>query len=229
MTEYNIIGDIAGQYDALVELLAKMPESAVPVSLGDMVDRGPKSKQVIDFFMRNGMAILGNHEHLMLDCLIGGGYYEPGLWAYHNGGNKTLISFDTNMLDGGVEEVYIDYLKNLPLYLKLDGNETYPNGLFLSHAPKNPILSLEQCCELGDGYWRPSGKFRHTDDTLIWNRGNPREMVGVFQAHGHNALKLPAWYGSTYQPWGINLDSSRGRVLSGMHWPSMEIFQVEYD
>jgi Calcineurin-like phosphoesterase len=228
MTEYNVIGDIAGQYDALIELLGKMPKKAIPVSLGDQTDRGPKSKQVLDFFMKNGMAVLGNHCHLMLDHFTNGGYYEPGLWLYYNGGFPTIHSFDLEHADDEIDQSYLDYLKGLPLYLKLDGGDRYPDGLFLSHAPKHPILSLDQCCELGDGFWRPSGKFRNTDNTLIWNRGTPREMPGMFQAHGHNSVKYPHWYGGEEKPFAVALDTSRVKILTGMHWPSMEIFQVGF-
>ena len=238
MTEgYNVIGDIAGQYDALITLLDKMPKGATPISLGDTVDRGPKSRQVLEFFAANGLEVMSNHCHMMLDHFTNGNYYEPGLWIYYNGGLETILSFGTEGEDAldyrdiEIDQTYIDYIKTLPLYLQLPGNDDYPNGLFLSHAPKNPTLSLEKCCELGDGFWRPTGKFRHTDDTLIWNRGSPREMPGMFQVHGHNALKAVEWYGGKIKPWGVNLDTSRARepkMLTGMHWPTMEIFQQEY-
>ena len=50
---YNIIGDIAGRFDELMLLLAKMPESDKVILLGDMVDRGSQSKQVIEWAMTN--------------------------------------------------------------------------------------------------------------------------------------------------------------------------------
>src|SRR5271165_2882948 len=93
MSGYNIIGDIAGQYDTLLALLAKMPKDATPVSVGDMVDRGPKSKQVLEFFKNNGLAILGNHDHMMIDaCKYDMKYYNNGAWFW-NGGQRTVESF----------------------------------------------------------------------------------------------------------------------------------------
>jgi hypothetical protein len=236
---YNIIGDIAGQYDTLIALLAKMPQGAVPVSLGDMVDRGPKSRQVLEFFAQNGKALLANHEHMMLDHFTNGGYYEPGLWVYYNGGMATIKSFgpddaeDIDWRDIEIDRTYLDYIKSLPMYMELPGNDRYPGGAFLSHAPRRPDVALSLVCELGDGFWRPSGKFDgfNMDSTLIWNRGAPREIKGVFQIHGHNSSRVIEWYGGPEKPWGVNLDTSRAReprVLTGMHWPSMEIFQQEY-
>ena len=238
---YSIIGDIAGQYDTLITLLNKMPKGATPISLGDTIDRGPKSRQVLEFFAKNGLEIFSNHCHMMLDHLTNGGYYEPGLWLYYNGGVETMKSFgpedsedwDIDWNDVDVDQSYIDYLKSLPLYLELEGNDRYPGGAFLSHAPRRPDVALSLVCELGDGFWRPSGKFGNfnMDSTLIWNRGNPREISGVFQIHGHNSSKKIGWYGGPEKPWGVNLDTSRARepqVLTGMHWPSMEVFQQEY-
>ena len=44
-----------------MRLLKKCPDY-LPISVGDMIDRGPDSKKVLDFFMAGGKAILGNHE-----------------------------------------------------------------------------------------------------------------------------------------------------------------------
>ena len=63
----NIIGDIAGNYLTFLALIKKMPDDPI-VSVGDMIDRGPRSKEVLEWFMRHGSALLGNHEHLMLSA-----------------------------------------------------------------------------------------------------------------------------------------------------------------
>ena len=53
--EYLIIGDISGQYEALINLVKQAPNT-IPVSVGDLIDRGPDSKKVINFFKDNGKA-----------------------------------------------------------------------------------------------------------------------------------------------------------------------------
>src|SRR3990167_9116336 len=118
----NIVGDIAGRYDQLLALLKKMPDDEV-ISIGDMIDRGPKSKEVIEWFMKNGKAILGNHEHMMLDFYRNGGYYEHGIWQW-NGGSTTLTSFDPAeryRACAVVPEIVLSWVSKLPLYLEIDG------------------------------------------------------------------------------------------------------------
>ena len=53
----NLIGDIAGNFKTLLALLKKMPDDE-PIGLGDLNDRGPRSREVFDFFMKNGKSFL---------------------------------------------------------------------------------------------------------------------------------------------------------------------------
>ena len=61
-----IVGDIHGCYAELEELLDRAGLSAEDeiIALGDLVDRGPYSPQVLDFFRNrpNARSLLGNHE-----------------------------------------------------------------------------------------------------------------------------------------------------------------------
>ena len=84
----NLIGDIQGNYRTLLALLKQMPDDD-PVSVGDMIDRGPRSMEVLEFFRNHGKALLGNHEHMMLDYFCDSGNYMPGLWLM-NSGDETL-------------------------------------------------------------------------------------------------------------------------------------------
>lgn len=71
----DIIGDIHGQYEALQNLLhylgytpaGKHPQGRKLVLVGDLVDRGPDSPAVLDWFRNahaagNAFMVLGNHE-----------------------------------------------------------------------------------------------------------------------------------------------------------------------
>jgi hypothetical protein len=61
-----VIGDIHGCFDELPELLdrASLADGDRIVALGDIVDRGPATPGVLDFFARRGgeNVVLGNHE-----------------------------------------------------------------------------------------------------------------------------------------------------------------------
>jgi hypothetical protein len=61
-----VIGDIHGCYAELLELLEKTGPASDDkiIALGDIVDRGPETPQVLDFFQSklNAASLLGNHE-----------------------------------------------------------------------------------------------------------------------------------------------------------------------
>jgi serine/threonine protein phosphatase 1 len=84
------IGDIHGCDCALDVLLSNMEitEDDTLVILGDVVDRGPGTKQVIDRLLELERScrlifLLGNHEECMIDALDGGPLRE--LWLEHGG------------------------------------------------------------------------------------------------------------------------------------------------
>lgn len=61
-----IIGDIHGCFDELIELTKKvgLKNDDLLISLGDIVDRGNKSKEVYEYFINrpNSIVLIGNHE-----------------------------------------------------------------------------------------------------------------------------------------------------------------------
>lgn len=85
---FDIIGDIHGCYDELCELLEKLgyiidnsqgvysPQHRKAVFLGDLVDRGPKSPEVLKLVMSmvksgKGFCVIGNHDNKLLRKLKG--------------------------------------------------------------------------------------------------------------------------------------------------------------
>lgn len=204
----NIISDIAGQYNTLIALLDIMPDDE-PVSIGDMVDRGPDSKKVLDFFMQNGSAILGNHEHMMLDFGRGTRYYDHGTWAW-NGGRATLNSFG-NL----IPERYLNWLESLPYYLEID-------DCLISHAFLDPSLSLKESCDMGSN-WSDS------DFSIIWSRAEPiRRDEWKMQIAGHNSHMGYKRFSDEKGEYAICLDASRSKVLTGINTKNLKVYQVEY-
>lgn len=274
----NIIGDIAGNFKTLEALLKKMPEGPA-FSLGDMPDRGPRSKEVIEFF-KTQKSLLGNHEHLMIDAWtyskalqdkgvdlatftkgvqeLGGRrfseslglkpFYEFGLWVETNGGDKTLLSYDPKCLAPDMSNFYevllnicqiipqadIDFLKSLPLFHETD-------DLFLSHAPKMKRQTPEYLAELGPGFWYQFNQ--RSDISLIWNRTDPAPYQNKLQVFGHNSVKevlrfnpqfkSGVFHSSLQAPplkecYAVNIDTSRSKILTGLHYPSLKLYQQEY-
>ena len=98
------IGDIHGRADLLTELHRMILVDAashtaerrlIAVHLGDYVDRGPQSSDVIEVLSGTVLPgfetvfLKGNHEQLMLDYLDGG---DSRTW-FHNGGDATAESY----------------------------------------------------------------------------------------------------------------------------------------
>ena len=133
-----VIGDVHGHYDTLVALLdAVSPTSSDRVYfLGDLIDRGPKSAQVVDLVMRNQFECLrGNHEEMLLD-VVGTGEVSVELyqsWLY-SGGHATVESYDSK-----IPQEHIDWIKNLPLYADL-------GDYWLVHAGVDPNIPITKQC-----------------------------------------------------------------------------------
>ena len=71
-----VIGDVHGHYDTLVRLLDSLHlhDGDRVDFLGDLIDRGPASCQVVELVMSHPSyhAIRGNHEEMMLSALVYG-------------------------------------------------------------------------------------------------------------------------------------------------------------
>lgn len=103
------IGDIHGRFDLLEELLAWITEDArahaaygrAPqlVFLGDYIDRGPQSREVIDRLsswdeMGLPAAFLrGNHEQILIDVLDGSASPKAAAAWLEFGGRETMLSY----------------------------------------------------------------------------------------------------------------------------------------
>ncbi|MEB3175808.1 MAG: metallophosphoesterase family protein [Cyanobacteriota bacterium] len=130
-----VVGDVHGHFQALSLLFDSIaPTSADAVYfIGDLIDRGPDSAQVVQFVRENKFhCLLGNHEQMMLDA-VGGGQVSPQLlqsWLY-TGGYPTLTSYDHHIPGEDIE-----WMQSLPLYLDL-------GDAWLVHAGVDPELPLE--------------------------------------------------------------------------------------
>ncbi len=90
--------------------------------LGDYIDRGPESKQVIDHIwslQRRGYQVhclRGNHEQLMLNARAD--YRKSRIWLI-NGGETTMDSFRATSLEE-IDDRYWQFMENLPYYFEVD-------------------------------------------------------------------------------------------------------------
>lgn len=124
-TRTFVIGDIHGCAATLRRLvnegLRPVPNDRIYL-LGDLIDRGPDSRGVLDFIFElreRGLSVSsvrGNHEEMCL--LAGDDHHYLELWAA-NGGLDTLESFQADG-PGDIPHRYREFLATMPLYILLD-------------------------------------------------------------------------------------------------------------
>lgn len=134
MSRLFAISDIHGCYKPFYELVTdtiKLKKSDQLFLLGDYIDRGEQSREVIDFIIdlkRDGFNIsilTGNHEAMLLDS-YSNRELEP-IWLMNNGAS-TLMSF-------GIEDIrnigkhYLDFFSSLEYY-KIVGNIIFVHAGF---------------------------------------------------------------------------------------------------
>lgn len=123
----DIIGDIHGEYDALVNLLLNMgydlkgnhTEDRKLVFVGDLCDRGPDSPAVIKLVKTlvengNAQAILGNHEMNLLQDKAKDG----AGWFFKERESKDLNYEPFQRVGDDDKNELVDFLSTLPLALE---------------------------------------------------------------------------------------------------------------
>lgn len=131
------IGDVHGCHHALVTLLDMLAVTAADtvVFLGDVIDRGPATRQVIDDILALArrtkvVCLMGNHEEMMRDAISGRGLFNTWLDV---GGKATLDSYG-----GAIENIppqHLRFLVSTRPYYETD------TEIFV-HASLEPELSL---------------------------------------------------------------------------------------
>jgi serine/threonine protein phosphatase 1 len=206
MRNYWIIGDIHGEIGLLDRLLENIlrfePEQIVFV--GDYIDRGAHSREVVDRIMGlevDTACLMGNHEMMMLNAMENTGYgYSPiELW-YYNGGETTLLSFGFTSFfsfQADMEPVYLGFFQNLKMShsIELTGNIK----VLATHAGVSPAIPLSDHLQMKD--YREMNRYmleKHLDpgDSFLWVReaffeSPPELWEGYLVVHGHTpVLKL---------------------------------------
>jgi hypothetical protein len=134
----DVVGDIHGQYDKLVALLAHLgylesdgvwrhPQRTA-IFLGDLIDRGPAQLATVDLVRRmveagTARCIMGNHEFNAV-AWVTPDPDRPGkfLRDHHKPGNREQHQAFLNVVEGTPRQKAItDWFKTLPLWLDLPG------------------------------------------------------------------------------------------------------------
>lgn len=196
MSETYAIADLHGRFDLLVKALSAIEShesQGTIVFLGDYIDRGPNSRQVLERLIAGPPAgwrwvcLKGNHEEMMVDAIRKG---EPAGWLV-NGGYETIQSYG-----GNPPEDHIRWCDELPM-IHLDDHRAYV------HAGVDPHLPLNS---------RDQGSLN-----LLWRRYRDDEEVCCERhiIHGHT----PNSAGPVRLAGRTNLDTGAvfyGRLVVGV-------------
>ena len=157
-----VVSDIHGMYNKFMELLDKISFSKEDklYVLGDMVDRGPQSVEVVKqiMSMENAQAIKGNHDCFAL------ANHNPEIYRY--------------------KEV-VEFLRNLPLYIEIEiNNQKYimvHGGLGAFSKDKR----MEQYSE-GELVWTKSNYERkYFDDIILITGHTPTQLIECNKKPGY--------------------------------------------
>jgi serine/threonine protein phosphatase 1 len=208
------IGDIHGRLDLLEELhgmiradAATYPGSKAIIYLGDFIDRGSQSRQVLELLIEQplegfeSIPLLGNHEQTMLDFLE-----QPqaaAAWLSF-GGQVTLMSYGVGLgrvqlaqqvellrdeLESKLPQSHLQFLRSCRL-IHTEGSYCFV------HAGIRPGVALEQ----------------QAREDLLWIRDEfvrSRRDHGHIVVHGHSISEEVEW-----RPNRIGIDT--GAYSSGL-------------
>lgn len=204
-TRIYAVGDIHGCADLLARLHRRIAADAtgapvarkVVVYLGDYVDRGPDSAEVVETLLHDipddlePVFLKGNHEQFLLDFLSGGG--RGDMWLV-NGGRETLESYGLQGLDpyrpAGLAGAFSDLLPDSHRRFFEELKPWHREGDYVFvHAGIRPGVALED----------------QREQDLLWIRGafldDPRDH-GFIVVHGHTIDREP-----DIQPNRIGIDT----------------------
>lgn len=213
MGSLYIIGDVHGCYRTLEALLNKMPTGCTPILVGDLVDRGPRNREVINFVRDNRiLSVRGNHEIMMYNK----DPEEMVLWR-QNGGHTTWSEYHKDgVFDKESFDKDCDYLEGLPIYLEFD----------VEYQGMKALVSHSTLAS----HWL----YRHRSEVIeesVWERKNfPAKIPGYFNVFGHTPVIKPI-----VKEHFANVDTgcvfhNYGKYgwLTALQFPEMIIHQQKY-
>lgn len=181
---YYAIADIHGRFDLLDKALTAISNDAIDnnilnytiITLGDYIDRGPQSKDVIDTLMNHDsdhfICLQGNHEAMMVDTIT-----KPldSRWWTNNGGYATIKSYNPDAMPwetSWVDQRHVKWCASLPRYYETDKH------VFVHAGIPSEDLSLEDQ-DITDVYGQNELQW------MLYTKGEKGGYRGKHVVHGH--------------------------------------------
>lgn len=203
-----VIGDVHGCFNTLKALLCKLPSNVQVCFVGDLIDRGENSKEVVELIKneRRFTSVRGNHEDFLIhsyydDGMINSGVYQ--MWMA-DGGGKTVDSFGS--LDSLM--AFREYCKSLPICLQF--SDRMQTKYIVSHS----------YCGL---YWKSRNDDYHTfAQETMWSRDFNGDLGGRINIIGHTPVDMPHAVGDRLM---IDTGCVFGGYLTAIDLETKTIFQ----
>jgi serine/threonine protein phosphatase 1 len=167
-----ILGDVHGCGDEMFELLERLKfdrDRDVLISVGDIIDRGHRIRETVEFLfsLPEFYLVRGNHEEKLLRCL-------EGRKVHAGGGLRATLAAYGNRFPSSLRK----RLASLPLILRT------PSG-YVVHAGFDPEKTPEEQTEEDCLYMRYHGGQNHQDarNGRLWYTLWPEEGPRVFFGH----------------------------------------------
>lgn len=181
-----VVGDIHGCFSLLRDEMTKVGfdhHRDRLFSVGDLVDRGPESNQVLHWLGKTWFyAVRGNHEQMAID------YFEARDQGYNYSRNGGQWFID---LDPYTQGLIVDRFKKLPFAFEIETDHG-PVGIIHAEVPKDD--------------WNTVSKMTGTYDkeTALWSRNkimasNTNDIENIRRVYvGHTPLKEVAVLGNVH-------------------------------
>ncbi|PJZ31353.1 metallophosphoesterase [Leptospira kmetyi] len=201
-----VIGDIHGCYDELMSLLKALnfsEETDRIISVGDIVDRGPDSVKVYQFFKENPkhIVVMGNHEN-----------------KHHN----QVLSYSQEIVKvqfGTRYPEFLEWVRKLPYYYETE-------SAIIVHAAIEPDVPLkDQKKEVLMG--STSG------EKYLTNKIGSEDWTSLYQVQkpvlfGHRVVgDVAQMYGDKI--YGLDTGACFGGFLTAITLPDFQIYSVKAD
>ena len=215
-----IIGDVHGCFNTLLELIKQFPnkERSKICFVGDVVDRGLFSCDVVELIMQNDYKmVMGNHERRLLNNkfeFLNNKVPFDRSWFFGNGGEATYRSYLGQSVE--FKQRHVDFLESRPVYLEFKDYKTQ-NGehLVVSHSAVGNMWELRN-----DKY--ASEEFRRH---LLSGRGDELQVSGIFNVYGHTPVREVKFYKNSADiDTGCVFNEVGFDKLSALEFPSMKIY-----
>lgn len=225
------IGDVHGRFDLLIALLRRIKADDKQrgaadthvVMLGDLIDRGPYSAEVVEYLRahRDDFAtfhfIMGNHEEAMLDSIALSALPEETGWLGY-GGHETMLSYgaDPSLFNAEGQELAAAMRRLVPRthieFLESFDDKIQIGDYLFVHAGIRPGIAVEHQA-VSDLRWIREPFLRDDSDH------------GVVVIHGHSIVDEPE---IRHNRIGIDTGAYRSGLLTalalegGERWLMME-------